>query len=140
MLFFFRLHWIQRTMKSIGIFPLLTVSFWSCHNFILQKIAPSHPLRFFHLSDIIPLLLSTPNFLYFFQKILFLCYRILYRKPGQYNCTRQQRTQDVNKRIIFTARGSLHNFLGDTKDPSIPCCPLVLNTTFCAHILNQMLI
>lgn len=41
-LFSSRLCWIQRPMKSIEIFPLPTLSFWSCHNFILQRIAPSH--------------------------------------------------------------------------------------------------
>lgn len=40
-------YWIQRPVKSIEIFPLPTVSFWSCHNFILQRIVSTHLLRFF---------------------------------------------------------------------------------------------
>lgn len=95
--------------------------------FYTSKDSSLSSLRFFPLSDIIPSLLSMPPFLYFFQKILPLFSSYITEDctegPADKIAQGNRGLREVNKRILFTARGRLHTFWGETKEPSILCCP-----------------
>lgn len=139
MLFSSKLHWIQRPMKSIEIFPLPTASFWSCHNFILQRIAPSHPLRFLPLLGIVTLLPSMPPFLYFFQKILahfsFITEDFM-EKPDEKQQNNSMHSKRQTSQLFVRDQRPIYTLLS-TRDLKLL---LVLNTVFGVYIWKEMFI
>lgn len=144
-LFSSRLRWIQRPMKSIEIFPLPMLSFWSCHNFILQRVAPSH--HFFSHSDTAPSPLSMPPFSYFFQKILSHFFSYLQNILSTwYNCTWQRSWRSKQKNFILNKRQTSHLLGREKRRPLYSvvderyktfCCPKYL---FYVYILNEIFI